>query len=69
MSAGRPWRWLAAIPATALLIAPFVANRVEPRILGLPFLLAFITGWVLITSVTMAVVYLLDERADRAQGS
>jgi hypothetical protein len=37
---------LAAIPITALTLAvPFV-NRIEPRILGLPFVLAWIMGWV-----------------------
>ncbi len=40
---------LAAIPLAALSIAvPFV-NRVEPRILGLPFLLAWIAFWVCLT--------------------
>lgn len=40
---------LAAIPIIALTVAvPFV-NRVEPRIFGLPFLLAWIAWWVLIT--------------------
>jgi uncharacterized integral membrane protein len=68
MSARRPWRWLALVPAAALLLAPFVANRVEPLVLGLPFLLAFITGWVLMTSVVMAAIYVLDDRADRASG-
>ncbi len=64
----RPWRLLALVPACAILVAPFVANRVEPRILGLPFLLAFITGWVVITSAVMALVFVLDERADRTAG-
>ncbi len=46
----RPARFLlAAIPFGALSIAvPFV-NRVDPRILGLPFLLAWIAFWVLLT--------------------
>lgn len=40
---------LAAIPLVALSVAvPFV-NHVEPRVLGLPFLLAWITFWVLTT--------------------
>ena len=40
---------LAAIPLAALSIAiPFV-NRIEPRILGLPFVLCWIIGWVLLT--------------------
>ncbi len=40
---------LAAIPIVALSLAvPFV-NRIEPRILGLPFVLAWITFWVVAT--------------------
>ncbi|HTZ55010.1 MAG TPA: DUF3311 domain-containing protein [Candidatus Acidoferrum sp.] len=40
---------LAAIPFAALSVAvPFV-NRVEPRVLGLPFLLVWIAFWVIIT--------------------
>jgi len=40
---------LAAIPFGALSVAvPFV-NHVEPRILGLPFLLAWIAFWVLLS--------------------
>ncbi len=40
---------LAAIPFMALSIAvPFV-NRVEPRILGMPFLLAWLAFWVVVT--------------------
>lgn len=40
---------LAGVPVVALTIAvPFV-NRVEPRILGLPFLLAWIAFWVIVT--------------------
>ena len=40
----RPHHLLALVPLAALLGAPFVANRVEPRILGLPFLLAWCVG-------------------------
>jgi 4-hydroxybenzoate polyprenyltransferase len=57
---------LALLPLAALLGAPFVANRVEPRILGLPFLLAWCVGAVLLTSATMAVIHALDRRIDRA---
>jgi hypothetical protein len=40
---------LAAIPIAALTVAvPFV-NRVEPRILGLPFVLFWLTAWVVLT--------------------
>ncbi len=58
----KPYRLLALIPAVAILGAPWFANRVEPRMLGMPFLLAWIVGWVLMTSVVMAVIGALDSR-------
>lgn len=51
---------LAVVPLLALLSAPYVANRLEPRILGMPFLLGWIVAWVLITSVVMALILKLD---------
>ena len=60
---------LAVVPLLALLAAPYVANRLEPRILGMPFLLGWIVIWVLITSGVMAVILQLDsdERDGDAQ--
>lgn len=54
---------LALVPATALVLSPLVANRVEPYVLGMPFLLAWIVGWVVITSAVMALILKLDDRA------
>jgi hypothetical protein len=42
---------VAAIPFCALVFGPFFANRLEPRIFGLPFLLAYCVFWVLMTPV------------------
>jgi uncharacterized protein DUF3311 len=42
---------LAAIPFLALTLGSFVANRLEPMIFGLPFLLAYCVFWVLMTPV------------------
>jgi hypothetical protein len=53
-------RWLAIVPAIGLLGGVPFANRVEPYVLGLPFLLFWILLWVLLTSAIMAVVYALD---------
>lgn len=53
-------RWLAVVPAIGMLGGVPVANRVEPYVLGLPFLLFWIVLWVLLTSVIMGVVYALD---------
>ncbi len=51
-----------------LLIIPFigmcvllpVANRIEPYILGLPFLLFWIVLWMILSSVILFIVYKLD---------
>jgi hypothetical protein len=58
---------LALIPALALVAGlPFV-NRVEPVVLGLPFLLFWILAWVLVTPVFLALAYFLaDTKADRS---
>ena len=51
---------LALIPLVALLVAPYVANRLEPRIAGMPFLLGWIVVWVLVTSIVMGIILKLD---------
>jgi hypothetical protein len=54
----------AAVPVVALIAAlPFV-NRLEPVLLGLPFLLFWILGWVLATPALLALAYFIAGRAD-----
>ncbi|MBD5605044.1 MAG: DUF3311 domain-containing protein [Candidatus Eremiobacteraeota bacterium] len=59
-------RWqryaLAAVPVTMLTVGIPFANRVEPRVLGLPFLLAWIIAWIVLAPLFLALV----ERMDRA---
>ncbi len=58
---------LAFTPALALVAGlPFV-NRLEPVLLGLPFLLAWILGWVLATPLFLAAAYALA-RGDSGEG-
>ncbi|MBC5824209.1 MAG: DUF3311 domain-containing protein [Candidatus Eremiobacteraeota bacterium] len=40
-----------------------LANRVEPRILGLPFLLCWIVGWIILTPLFLYGVFVLEGRA------
>ena len=47
----------AVVPALALTLGVVVVNRLEPRIFGLPFVLAWITAWVLLTPAFMWVAY------------
>lgn len=62
----RAYRWLAVLPAIGMLGGISLANRVEPYVLGLPFLLFWIVAWVLITSGVMGLIYALDRTAARA---
>jgi Protein of unknown function (DUF3311) len=51
---------LAALPFLGILGGIVFANRVEPFVLGMPFILFWIVLWVVFTSGIMAVVYRLD---------
>jgi hypothetical protein len=51
---------LAALPFLGILGGIFFANRIEPFVLGLPFILFWILTWVVLTSVIMAAIYFLD---------
>lgn len=53
-------RWLAALPFLGMLVGPFFLNRVEPYVLGLPLLLAWLVLCVIGTSAVMAVIYVTD---------
>jgi hypothetical protein len=59
----RPYHLLALLPVIAILGAPWFANRVEPYVLGMPFLLAWIAVWVVLSSVVMAIISVCDSRA------
>jgi len=56
----RAYHAAAAVPAIGLLAGIPFANRVEPYVLGLPFLLFWIVGWVVATSVIMGMIWALD---------
>lgn len=53
---------LAIISPVMLTFAVPLANRLEPRILGFPFLLAWIFLWVLVTPLCIYGVYRLEGR-------
>ncbi|MGH1589105.1 DUF3311 domain-containing protein [Methylobacterium phyllosphaerae] len=56
----RNLRWLATLPFLGILIGPFFLNRVEPFVLGLPLLLAWLVFCVIGTSAVMGLIYLTD---------
>ena len=60
----RAIRWLAILPFLGLIVGPFFVDRVQPFVLGLPLLLAWIVAWVVLTAIIMAIIYTLDARED-----
>ncbi|MFJ7640204.1 DUF3311 domain-containing protein [Peribacillus sp. NPDC097264] len=53
---------LTLVPFIGILgFLPFV-NKVEPYVLGMPFYMFWMAMWVVLTSVTLAVMYKLDPR-------
>jgi hypothetical protein len=54
---------IASVPVLALTLGIPFANRVEPRIAGLPFLPAYICIWILLTPAFMYAVYRSEHRS------
>lgn len=53
-------RFLALLPFLGILGGIVFANRVEPYVFGLPFIFAWLIGWVIATAVIMGLIYLAD---------
>jgi hypothetical protein len=63
--ARRPILWLLLVPAVLYCAAPLVANRIEPRVFGVPFLLA----WIIAVTVISPVIVWIVARNDPAYRS
>ena len=62
-SRGSRWALLpGSVPFLALVGALPWVNRVEPTVLGLPFLLFWIFGWVALTPAMLLLAYVLERR-------
>ena len=61
-------RWLVALPFLGILIGTAFVNQVEPLVFGMPFVLAWIVGWVVVGAAAMAIVYALDPAQRRPRG-
>ncbi|MEC1613292.1 DUF3311 domain-containing protein [Bacillus mojavensis] len=59
--------FLAALPFIGLLLGIPFANKVTPYLFGMPFILAYVVMWALLTSVLMAIVYVLDKENKREE--
>jgi cation transporter-like permease len=53
-------RVFALVPFAAMLVGPFFLNRVEPTILGMPFLLAWFVVWIVLSAAIMAIIFRFD---------
>ena len=53
---------LAIVPATMLSLAVPLVNHIEPRILGMPFIMAWVAGWLLLTPAFLFAIYRLEGR-------
>jgi hypothetical protein len=53
------------IPFTAMCFSVALWDRVEPTLLGLPFNLAWLLGWMALTPVCMSVAYRMESARDR----
>lgn len=65
LTAVKLYYWLAVIPTVGMLGGiPFV-NRATPHVFGLPPLMAWMIGWILLTPIIMAVILTLDRRREK----
>jgi hypothetical protein len=53
-------RLLAVLPFIGFLVGVPLLNQVQPMILGMPLILAWIILWVLLTAAIMAIIYHCD---------
>ncbi|MGH8427932.1 MAG: DUF3311 domain-containing protein [Gammaproteobacteria bacterium] len=53
---------LGLLPFLGILGGVFFVNRIEPMVLGLPFLFFWIIAWTVGTALIMALVYSLDPK-------
>jgi hypothetical protein len=53
-------KYLAVLPFFGILVGVPLLNRVEPLVLGMPLILAWIVLCVVLTAVIMAIIYLCD---------
>jgi len=53
---------LGAIPFITMVFALPLVNRIEPVILGLPFLLFWLLAWVVMTPFILMVAYFIEKK-------
>ena len=53
--------FLSMLPFIGMLGFLPLVNRVEPYVLGMPFIMFWVVLWSMLTSVTMAIVFRFDQ--------
>lgn len=53
-------KWLAVLPFLGILVGVPLLNQVQPLVLGMPLILAWIVLWILLTALIMGIIYLCD---------
>ncbi len=53
-------RWLAVLPFLGILVGVPLLNQVEPMILGMPLVLAWVVLWIILTAGIMTLIYTYD---------
>ncbi len=64
-------RLLAVLPFLGIVVGVAFVNRVTPLVLGMPFVLAWSVGWIVLSAVIMGIIYAFDpsnQSADDAAG-
>ncbi|MBV8489434.1 MAG: DUF3311 domain-containing protein [Candidatus Eremiobacteraeota bacterium] len=60
----RALRWLLLILPFVATLLPWIYNRAEPELFGMPFFYWYQLAWVLVTSGLLGALLLLDRRRD-----
>lgn len=60
---------LGLIPFVAMCFSVALWDRIDPMILGLPFNLAWLLGWIALTSLCMWVAYRVESARERKDGA
>jgi Protein of unknown function (DUF3311) len=63
MKASRAWYLLLLLPFVGTLL-PFIYNRAEPSLFGLPFFYWYQLAWVVVTSLLLGVIAFVFRQRD-----
>jgi hypothetical protein len=59
---------LGLIPFVAMCFSVALWDRVDPTVLGIPFNLAWLIGWIVLSTICMAAAYRVEVARERKDG-